>query len=96
MTIVEIKNQIEKYKRSKKKIFVTSSFQTQSIAMLHILSSIVEDINVIFLHTGFHFPETISFRDKVVELLGLHLVDVKSLVPKIQKKRQKWAILFCV
>ena len=94
MIIVEIKNQIEKYTRSKKKIFVTSSFQTQSIAMLHILSSIVEDINVMFLHTGFHFPETISFRDKVVELLGLHLVDVKSLVPKIQQKDRNGQFYF--
>eukprot|EP01045_Picozoa_sp_COSAG04_P061785 COSAG04_NODE_31922_length_254_cov_0.664516_1_plen_32_part_10 len=31
MTIKEIKSQIEKYRSDKKKIFVTSSFQTQSI-----------------------------------------------------------------
>jgi len=86
MTIKEIKNQIVKYRLSEKKIFVTSSFQTQSIPMLHILSSIANDINVLFIHTGFHFPETISFRDEVVELLGFNLIDVQPLVPKIQQK----------
>eukprot|EP01046_Picozoa_sp_COSAG06_P100565 COSAG06_NODE_46688_length_345_cov_0.626016_1_plen_67_part_10 len=67
MTIKEIKSQIEKYRSDKKKIFVTSSFQTQSIPMLHILSSFASDIDVLFIHTGFHFPETISFRDEIVE-----------------------------
>lgn len=86
MTIEEIKNQIVKYKLSEKKIFVTSSFQTQSIPILHILSSITKDINVLFIHTGFHFPETISFRDEIVKLLGLNLIDVQSLVPKIQQR----------
>ena len=86
MTIKEIKSQIEKYRSVKKKIFVTSSFQTQSIPMLHILSSFASDIDVLFIHTGFHFPETISFRDEIVKLLGLNLVEVLPLVAKIQQK----------
>lgn len=86
MTIKEIENKIIEYRSSGRKIFVTSSFQTQSIPMLHILSSITNDIDVLFIHTGFHFPKTISFRDKIVKLLGLNLIDVRSQVPKVQQK----------
>lgn len=67
-------------------MFVTSSFQTHSIPLLHILSRVAEDIDVLFINTGFHFPETMSFRDEVAELLGLNLIDVYSLVPKSQQK----------
>lgn len=94
MTIKEIENQIVKYRLSGKKIFITSSFQTQSIPMLHILSSIANDIDVLFIHTGFHFPETISFRDEIVKLLGLNLIDVRSLVPKIQQKDEEGQFYF--
>lgn len=86
MKIKEIEDQIVKYRAANKKIFVTSSFQTQSIPMLHILSRFAKDIDVMFLQTGFHFPETISFRNEIVELLGLNLIEVQSLVPKIQQK----------
>jgi phosphoadenosine phosphosulfate reductase len=86
MTIKEIENQLVKYKSSGKRIFVTSSFQTQSIPLLHILSNLSIDIDVLFIHTGFHFPETIMFRDKVVDLLGLNLINVEPLVAKIQQK----------
>lgn len=86
MTVKEIENQITKYQSSEKKIFVTSSFQTQSIPLLHILSSIANDMDILFIHTGFHFPETITFRDEIVDLLGLNLIDVRSFVPKIQQK----------
>jgi len=65
---------------------VTSSFQTQSLPLLHILSRSKEAIDVLFIHTGFHFPETISFRDEVADLLGLKVIDVRPQVPKIQQK----------
>lgn len=86
MTVQEIENQIAKYQSSEKKIFVTSSFQTHSIPMLHILSKFANKIDVLFIHTGFHFPETILFRDKIVKLLGLNLIDVRSLVSKTQQR----------
>ena len=86
MTIEEIENQIVKYIESEKKIFITSSFQTHSIPLLHILSRFAKNIDVLFLHTGFHFPETISFRDQIVALLGLKLINVHSVVPKSKQK----------
>jgi phosphoadenosine phosphosulfate reductase len=63
----QIKRKIEEYKKGGKKIFTSSSFQTHSIPLLHIISRIDPAIPVYFLNTGYHFPETFAFRDQVVE-----------------------------
>jgi phosphoadenosine phosphosulfate reductase len=77
-----IKTYIERYRSEGKKIFATSSFQTHSSPLLHVLSRIDKDISIMFINTGYHFPETVRFRDEVTERLGLNLVDVKSMVPR--------------
>ena len=78
----EIRSQIARFRAEGKKLFATSSFQTHSIPMLHLLSRVDRDIDVLFINTGYHFPETLRFRDQVAKLLGLKLVDVKSQVPR--------------
>ena len=82
MKISDIESKILSYKSEDKKIFVTSSFQTHSIPLLHILSKIDAEIDVLFINTGFHFPETLLFRDKLTREFNLNLIDVHSLVPK--------------
>lgn len=82
MTVTEIHRQLKKYKSANKKIFVTSSFQTHSIPLLHILSTSRVDVDVLFINTGFHFPETVSFKDTISELLQVKVIDVQSQVPK--------------
>jgi phosphoadenosine phosphosulfate reductase len=57
---------------------VTSSFQTQSVALLHLISQTRPDIPVIFLDTGYHFPETLAYRDQLVERFGLTLRVIRS------------------
>lgn len=54
-------------------IAVTSSFQTQSLPLLHMVSQIRPETPVLFVDTGFHFPTTLAFRDQVVGRLGLDL-----------------------
>lgn len=85
MNLLEIEHTLKNYLSTNKKIFVSSSFQTHSIPLLHILKSIHPRIDVIFINTGFHFPETIQFRDEVTELLDLNLIDVRSKLPKSQQ-----------
>ena len=86
MTLEEIKHQLHIYHEAGKKIFVTSSFQTQSIPLLHILSSSGIPVDVLFINTGFHFPETISFKNKIVEKFGLRLIDVRPEITKIHQR----------
>jgi phosphoadenosine phosphosulfate reductase len=86
MTLDEIKCQLKMYHEEGKKMFVTSSFQTQSIPLLHIINSTGISFDVLFINTGFHFPETISFRNKIVEKLGLNLIDVRPDITKIHQR----------
>lgn len=63
-------------------IAASSSFQTQSVPLLHIISRTVPELPILFLDTGFHFPETLRFRDELRERLGLNVVNVHPLVSK--------------
>ena len=53
---------------------VVSSFGAESAVLLHLVASVDPEVSVLFLDTGKHFPETLAYRDTLVELLGLNLV----------------------
>ena len=82
------------YRAQKKKMFVSSSFQTHSIPMLHIISEIDPTIPIYFINTGYLFPETLSFRDKVASLLGLSVHEVRSHVSMHQQRGADGKLLF--
>ena len=75
-----IEETLNSYLAAGKKLFVGSSFQTHSITLLHIVSSISSDIPVYFIDTGFHFAETIEFKQLIGELLGLKIISARSVV----------------
>jgi phosphoadenosine phosphosulfate reductase len=89
-----IKYKLEEYKSRYLKIFTTSSFQTHSIVLLHIISKIDNTIPVYFINTGYHFPETIAFRDEIAEKFGLNLKDVYSSTPRHMQKDANGRLLF--
>ena len=64
--------------RYKPRLVATSSFQTQSVALLHLISRACPDVPVIFLDTGYHFPETLAYRDQLVQDFGLTLRITRS------------------
>jgi len=70
------------------RLAATSSFQTQSVALLHLISVVRPDIPVIFLDTGYHFPETLAYRDQLVERFGLTLRVVSSAMNRTDFIRQ--------
>lgn len=82
----EIKERIKSYFHSGKKVFATSSFQTQSLVLLKIISEMNETIPIYFLNTGYHFPETIAFKEKITKELTINVVDLKSSIPKSLQK----------
>ncbi|MBW8010831.1 MAG: phosphoadenylyl-sulfate reductase [Chloroflexi bacterium] len=65
------------------KLTISSSFQTQSVPLLHFVSQTIPDTPVLFVDTGYHFPGTLEFRDHLTKLFKLNLVIVK---PKLTKK----------
>ena len=73
------------YTKAGKRMFASSSFQTQSLPLLHIISRADCDIPVYYTNTGFLFPETIAFADQLATQLGLRVV---GLHPETAKIRQ--------
>jgi phosphoadenosine phosphosulfate reductase len=94
LNFTSIKQKVFRYKDLGKKIFTSSSFQTHSIVLLHMLSRIDRNIPVYFINTGFHFPETLEFRDQISDLLSLNLIDLKSDTPKYLQKNPDGKLLF--
>ena len=77
-----------------KKIFISSSFQTHSIPLLHIIHRINKNIPVFFLNTGYHFPETLSYKETISRLLGLEIIDILPSTPKNHQKDDKGNLFF--
>ncbi|MCH8317082.1 MAG: phosphoadenylyl-sulfate reductase [Bacteroidetes bacterium] len=94
LDISHIKQQITNYKKQNLRLFASSSFQTHSIVLLHILSKIDKSIPIYFINTGYLFPETIRYKEQITELLGLDVQDVFSPTPKHLQKDEMGRLLF--
>ena len=94
MTIENIKKKLENYKKEGLKLFVSSSFQSHSIPLLHIISNIDNAIPVMFINTGYLFPETLIFRDKIGKAFGLNIINVNSSISRIYQKNCNGNFLF--
>ena len=49
------------------RIALVSSFGADSAVLLHMISGIDKKTPVVFVDTGQHFPETLAYRDRLVE-----------------------------
>lgn len=74
-------------------ICFTCSFQAEDIVVLHLLRKRLPQIPVLFLETGYHFPETYEFRDRLSRAWDLNLVNV---LPKktVQEQESSLGILY--
>lgn len=93
-TISEIEIQIRRYQDQGLTLFTSSSFQTHSTVLLHILSKIDNTIPVYFLDTGFHFPETIAYKEEIANLFNIKVIDLHSATPKIRQMNLEGRFLF--
>lgn len=94
MKFEEIDAKLKAYKDEGKSLFTTSSFQSHSLVLVHIISRIDPTIPVYFINTGYHFPETMKFRDEITERFGLNTIDLKSDVPKFMQRDYDGRLLF--
>jgi len=60
------------------RVLVTSSFAATSAYFLHIISRIAPEQVIHFIDTGYHFPETIAYRQYLIDQYGLMVADVKA------------------
>jgi len=78
----QIRTQLERYRKGGMQMFATTSGQSNSVLLLHILSRLAPDIPIYFLNTGYHFPETLEFKAALAQTLGLTIFDLFSSVPR--------------
>jgi len=57
---------------------VTSSFQSECVVLVHMLLAEKPRIPVLFLETGYHFPETIEYRDRLAADWNLNLLNLEA------------------
>ena len=55
---------------------ITCSFQANGVVLLDMLRKVKPDIPVLFIDTGYHFPETYAYRDRMVKAWNLNLINV--------------------
>lgn len=57
-------------------IAMSSSFQTQSMPLLHMVTKIKRKIPVFFIDTGYHFWETAIFREYIASEWMINVIDL--------------------
>ena len=68
-------------------VAVVSSFGVESAVLLHLIASVDPGVPILFLETGKHFPETLSYRDTLVDRLGL--TNLRNLYPDAEMLAKK-------
>lgn len=60
------------------RVLVTSSFAGTSACFLHVVSRIRPEQEIAFIDTGFHFPQTLRYKQYLVDLFRLRVVDLRA------------------
>ena len=68
------------------RLVLSSSFGLQAAVMLHLVSQHAPDVPVIWLDTGYLFPETYRYAEALIDALG---VNVKVYHPRLTAARQE-------
>ena len=76
-------------------VCLTSSFQTEDMVVLDLLRVHLPQVPVIFLETGYHFPELIAYRDRMVREWGLNLVNALP-VTTLEEHEREFGLLHIV
>ena len=69
---------------------LTSSFATTSAYLLHLFSIHKPEQEVLFINTGYHFKETLIYRDYLSKIYNLNVREIKAekykhnLLPQIK------------
>lgn len=63
---------------AEQEVMLTSSFAANSAFLLHLFATTAPQQKVLFIDTGFHFPETLAYKAKLTELYHLTVEDVRA------------------
>ncbi len=69
---VRIAHILNKYRE---KVLITTSFGTTSALLIHMISRIRQNHPIHFINTGYLFPETLEYKDQLIERYGINVID---------------------
>ena len=75
------------------RVCLTSSFQAEDMAVLHLLRKRIPDVPVLFLETGYHFAQTYEYRDRMAREWSLNLVNVLP-IKTVAEQESAFGILY--
>lgn len=76
---------------SREEILLTSSFGTSAAFLLRLVNQVAPGHPVYFIDTGYHFPETLEYKQRLTERLGLHVIDLHpALHLHARSEREAW------
>jgi phosphoadenosine phosphosulfate reductase len=58
------------------RVAIASAFQAEGTVVIHLATQIRPDVPILFLETGFQFAETLAFKERLTEELGLNVVEL--------------------
>jgi phosphoadenosine phosphosulfate reductase len=73
---------------------ITSSFGADSAVLLHLVATVAPQVPVLFLDTGYHFDDTVTFRRDLTRDLGLTVLDVRPDLSVAQQDQRYGSDLF--
>ena len=65
---------------------ITCSFQAEDMVVLDLARAVRPSIPVLFLDTGFHFPETLAYRDRMADAWQLNVINIR---PELSRSEQE-------
>jgi phosphoadenosine phosphosulfate reductase len=74
------------------KVFITTSFGTTSALLIHMISRIRQNHPIHFVDTGYLFPETLEYKDQLIERYGINVIDhvPDERKHEITRKKELW------
>jgi phosphoadenosine phosphosulfate reductase len=73
---------------------LAASFGKDSIVLLHMVRTIRPDIDVVYLNTGYDFPETVEFIRRMEREWNLHLIEFSPRISVEEQERTLGADLY--
>lgn len=58
------------------RVAIASAFQAEGTCVIHMATQIRPDVPILFLETGFHFAETLAYKERLTQDFGLNVMDV--------------------
>ncbi|MAH39779.1 MAG: phosphoadenosine phosphosulfate reductase [Puniceicoccaceae bacterium] len=70
----------------KEGLIMSTSFGVQSAVLLHLVSQQIPNIPIVFIDTGYLFPETYSFAQSLIERLNLKIHTYRSMLSRQEQE----------